>query len=127
MKFWPVSATAGGTTTIGAGTINVPKRELILSAVITMQDGRLKIGDLPGADLLKQELAEYRAKLTRRGYEQFEAGGRNDDLVYALALACWGWSHTGPERPETAPRARSSGRSRGVTTSPFGAGPSEPA
>ncbi|MDP9487935.1 MAG: hypothetical protein M3Q49_19450 [Actinomycetota bacterium] len=43
-------------------------------------------------------MAEYRSKLTRRGYETFEGGGRNDDLVYALALSCWAWSQTRQER-----------------------------
>ncbi len=101
IRFWPVTATAGGETSIGAGTIRVPKRDLITAAVVAMQDGRLKIGDVPNAELLRAELTEYRSRLTRRGHETFEGGGRNDDLVYALlALACWAWDQTAPQRRE---------------------------
>ena len=94
IHFWPVAATGGGRVTIGGGFINVPKRDLIAAAVVALQDGRLKIGDVPNADKLKDELQEYRVKLTKKGNEQFEGAGRNDDLVYGLALACWAWSHT---------------------------------
>lgn len=111
IKFWPVTATAGGRVTVAGGSINVPKRDLITAAVVALQHGTLKIGDVPNADKLKEELAEYRSKLTRRGYETFEGGGRNDDLVYALALACWAWSRT-PQPPDdhrrAAPRSKQS-------------------
>lgn len=93
IRFWPVSATGGGRVTLGGGFINAPKRDLITAAVVALQDGRLKIGDVPHADTLISELQEYRAKLTSRGHTTFEGAGRNDDLVYALALACWAWSN----------------------------------
>lgn len=98
IHFWPVAATSGGRVTIGGGFINVPKRDLIAAAVVALQDGRLKIGDVPNADLLRNELAEYRVKLTKKGNEAYEGAGRNDDLVYALALATWAWSHTREEK-----------------------------
>jgi hypothetical protein len=97
IHFWPVSATGGGRVSVGGGFINVPKKDLITSAVIALQDGTLRIGDVENADLLRKELAEYRVKLTRKGNETFEGAGRNDDLVYSLALACWAWSHTGKD------------------------------
>lgn len=100
IRFWPVTSTAGATTNIGPGGINVPKKELVLSAVVAMQNGVLMIGDIPNAELLTAELEEYRSKMTRRGYEQFEGAGRNDDLVYALALACWAWSQTATPREQ---------------------------
>lgn len=101
IKFLPVNATTGGSVNITGGYVNVGKRDLITSAVVCMQDGRLKIGDVPNADLLRQELQEYRAKLTRTGHETFEGAGRNDDLVYALALATWAWSFTSTPRERT--------------------------
>jgi hypothetical protein len=97
IHFWPVSATGGGRVSVGGGFINVPKKDLITSAVIALQDGTLRIGDVENADLLKRELAEYRVRLTRKGHETFEGAGRNDDLVYSLALACWAWAHTGKD------------------------------
>lgn len=94
IKFWPVNATAGGSVNITGGYINVGKRDLITAAVVAMQNGVLRIGDVPNAGLLTTELEEYRVKMTRRGHEIYEGAGRNDDLVYALALACWAWSQT---------------------------------
>ncbi len=117
IRFWPVTATGGGRTTIGPGGINVPKRDLITAAVVSMQGGRLKIGDVPNAELLKTELQQYRSKLTRSGHESFEAGGRNDDLVYALALACWAWSKTAnPANVSTHGRGRRPGATGQRTT-----------
>lgn len=105
VRFWPVAATGGGRVTIGGGFINVPKRDLVIAAVVALQDGRLKIGDVPNADLLKAELAEYRMKLTARGHDTYEGSGRNDDLVYACCLAAWAWSFTGGEKvPAPQPR-----------------------
>lgn len=94
IHFWPVSATGGGRVSIGGGFINVPKKDLVTSAVVALQDGTLKIGEVENADLLLKELQEYRVKLTKKGNETYEGAGRNDDLVYALALATWAWSHT---------------------------------
>lgn len=115
IRYWPVSATGGAVTavSIGSGAISVPKRELISSAVVAFQQGRLKIGAIPNAELLLEELKEYRQKLTGRGNLTFEGGGRNDDLVYALALATWAWSHTRPERSE-AGRSKRRGPVRGA-------------
>lgn len=94
IHFWPVAATGGGRVTISGGFINVPKKDLVTSAVVALQDGTLKIGDVENADVLRKELAEYRVKLTKKGNETYEGAGRNDDLVYGLALATWAWSFT---------------------------------
>lgn len=104
VHFWPVSATGGGRVSIGGGFINVPKRDLVIAAVVALQDGRLKIGDVPNADLLTRELAEYRMKLTQRGHDTYEGAGRNDDLVYACCLAAWAWSFTRGAQPHVPDR-----------------------
>lgn len=104
VHFWPVAATGGGRVSIGGGFINVPKRDLVTAAVVALQDGRLKIGDVPNADLLKTELAEYRVKLTARGHDAYEGAGRNDDLVYACCLGAWAWSFTREEHHERSRR-----------------------
>jgi hypothetical protein len=101
IHFWPVAATSGGRVTIGGGFINVPKKDLVTSAVVALQDGTLKIGDVDNADVLRKELAEYRVKLTKKGNETYEGAGRNDDLVYSLALATWAWSFTGKDEIST--------------------------
>lgn len=94
VHLWPVTATGGGRVTRSGSFIGAPKRDLITAAVVAFQDGRLKIGDVPNADLLKTELAEYRMKLTARGHDTYEGAGRNDDLVFATCLAAWAWSFT---------------------------------
>lgn len=94
VHLWPVTATGGGRVTRSGAFIGVPKRDLITSAVVAFQDGRLKIGSVPSAELLKTELAEYRMKLTARGHDTYEGAGKNDDLVFSMALAAWAWSYT---------------------------------
>ena len=46
---------------------------------------------LPEAEALVRELENFRIKITAAAHETFGAGGANqhDDLVMALALACW--------------------------------------
>jgi len=94
VHLWPVTATAGNRITRNGPFIGVPKHELVNRTVVAFQDGRLKIGDIPNAELLKTELAEYRMKLTTTGHAQFEGAGRNDDLVFAAMLGAWAWSYT---------------------------------
>ena len=71
----------------------VPKRDLIVGLQVLMQQGGLQIaeGMKEGATLVK-EMAEMRVKISGSGNEQFGAwrSGEHDDLVLAVALACWG-------------------------------------
>ena len=97
VHLWPVTATGGGRVTRSGAFIGVPKRDLITAAVVALQDGRMKIGGVPNADLLKTELSEYRMKMTARGHDTYEGAGRNDDLVFSLSLAAWAWSYTREE------------------------------
>lgn len=90
----PVTITGGATAT---GT-HVPKRDLISATQVLLQSGRLKIArSLPDAAILEAELANYRVKVTENLHETFNAReGEHDDLVLALALACWFYVHTHP-------------------------------
>jgi hypothetical protein len=94
VHLWPVTATAGNRVTRNGPFIGVPKLELVNSAVVAFQDGRLRIGAIDNAELLRNELLEYRMKLTTRGHAQFEGAGRNDDLCFAAMLGTWAWSQT---------------------------------
>lgn len=94
VHLWPTTATGGNRVTRQGGFIGVPKRDLVTAAVVALQDGRLKIGDVPNAGLLKAELTEYRMRMTAKGHDTYEGAGRNDDLVYATALAAWAWSYS---------------------------------
>jgi hypothetical protein len=102
VHLWPVTATGGNHVSRNGAFIGVPKRDLITAAVVAFQNGRLKIGDVPNAALLKTELAEYRIKMTARGHDTYEGAGRNDDLVFATCLAAWAWSFTEGPNERTA-------------------------
>ena len=66
----------------GAGW-NVPKQDLLAGLQVLLERGELRIAkDLRGARLLMRELMDMQAK-GAGGY------GQHDDLVIALALACW--------------------------------------
>jgi hypothetical protein len=71
----------------------VPKRDLILGLQVMLQEKTLKIASgLEFGAALTTELAEMRVKVTTSGNEQFGAWreAAHDDLVFAVALGCWG-------------------------------------
>lgn len=75
---------------------NVPKRDLVSVLQVLFHSGRLKIAaQLPHAETLKRELLNFRAKISVSGHDTYEAWreGQHDDLVLALALACWAGEH----------------------------------
>jgi hypothetical protein len=70
----------------------VPKKELVTCLQLAFQTRRLKVAPgLPDTELLVTELAGFRIK--RVPLSDTEASewrtGRHDDLVFAVALACW--------------------------------------
>ncbi len=70
----------------------VPKRDLVGILQVLLQSRRLRIaGQLPEAAILEQELLCFRAKTPTAGVEDAEAWRErpHDDLVLAVALACW--------------------------------------
>jgi hypothetical protein len=92
-KLWPVTITGGDTERFADDYYRVPKRDLIVGLQVLMQQGGLQIaeGMKEGATLVK-EMAEMRVKISGSGNEQFGAWrkGEHDDLVLAVAMACWG-------------------------------------
>jgi len=71
----------------------VPKRDLVGAAQVLLQSGRLKVASaLPEAETLKRELLNFRVKVDPRtahdSYEHWREGD-HDDLVLAVAMACW--------------------------------------
>jgi hypothetical protein len=104
VHFWPVVVTGGNSVTRNGEFVGVPKRDLINSGLIALQDRRLKIPTtIPETHVLTQELLDYRVRITlRSGHDTYEPWreGDHDDLLFALCLAVWGWSHT--ETPDAA-------------------------
>jgi hypothetical protein len=60
---------------------SIPKRDLIAGLQVLLESGKLRIGRLKEAARLKTELLDMRTSLRARS--------EHDDLVIALALACW--------------------------------------
>jgi hypothetical protein len=88
-----VSITAGKRTTFVDGVYRVPKRELVRGVVTALENGTLRIAaELPYADALKAELADFQARLTDKGSVVFGGKREHDDLVIAVALAVWGFN-----------------------------------
>jgi hypothetical protein len=75
------------------GVIRVPKRDLASAPLVLMQQGRLKIAEsLELARVLKAELLNFKVKINiATGHDSYEAWreGDHDDLVLAVAMACW--------------------------------------
>jgi len=76
----------------GGGHYNVPKRDLIVSVQLALERGELRIsGLLRDAGALVEELVDVRKTFRESGRDRVgaEGAGEHDDLVIALALACW--------------------------------------
>ena len=73
------------------GIAHVPKLVLISRLQALLHEGRLKIQkELPEAKVLVGELMDFRVQYTAAGHLTFNAReGRHDDLVLALAIACY--------------------------------------
>jgi hypothetical protein len=82
LEGWPNSGVLG---------YHVNKTELVSTVQSLLQSGRLKVSSkLPDAELLKRELLNFQIKITASAHETFNAReGQHDDLVLAVALACW--------------------------------------
>ena len=89
----PVVITGGFSESRGNGYYHVPKRDLITGLQVALQRGLLGIaGGMEFCDKLLEEMREMRVRITAAGNEQFGAWreGSHDDLVFAVALSCWG-------------------------------------
>jgi len=86
-----VTSTGGDHETRDGYTWTVPKRNLVSSAQVLLQQGRLRIAaGLPLAATLAQELADYQVRISQAGHDSYSApSGQHDDLVSALSLIAW--------------------------------------
>jgi len=92
-----ITITGGNSVSAGGGGYHVPKRDLISTLQVLFQAGRLKVAaELPEARLLVEELLNFRVKINiKTAHDSYEAWreGMHDDLVLAVALACWYAEH----------------------------------
>jgi hypothetical protein len=116
----PVLITAGHAVSSDEhGYTHVAKVQLVSTMMALMGTRRLKFAkQLPLAKTVEKELQTFKAKITNKGNETFEADwreGAHDDLVLAVALAAWiaeQWFDCWVERVETQ-QPESSWRRRG--------------
>lgn len=96
----PVVITSGEAVTLVDGWWHVTKQHLISTVQVLLQSKHLRIGQFPETAVLTAELQNYQVKTTPAANEVFNAReGAHDDLVLALALACWyGEAEPKPQR-----------------------------
>jgi hypothetical protein len=98
----PVNITSGTAESRSCGYYGVPKRDLVTGMQVLLQSGGLQIASgIPHGATLATEMAEMRAKVTAAGNTQFGVWreGAHDDLVLAVALACWSARKMHPRGP----------------------------
>ncbi len=86
----PVTITGGRFISFDGDHWRVPKKALLRPLVAAMDAGRLKVAkSLAEAEALQVELQAFQRRITARGHDAFQGVGEYDDLVIAVALACW--------------------------------------
>ena len=88
----PVTITFGGLAHQEGRDWRVPKKDLVGVLLVLLQSDRLRMNrkKIPLAEALAKELANFRVKVTANANETWSArDGEHDDMVLALALACW--------------------------------------
>jgi hypothetical protein len=75
------------------GGLRVPKRDLASAPLVLMQNQQLKIAqEMPLAETLRKELLSFKVKINiATAHDSYEAWreGDHDDLMLAVAMACW--------------------------------------
>lgn len=92
LRFRAVTITGGDKETSEGRNHRLPKRDLIAGLQVLLQSGRLKIAaDLEHAETLRNELLNFRVKISASGHDSYEAWreAAHDDLVLAAALCSW--------------------------------------
>ncbi len=102
-----VTITGGFRESASDGFHHVPKRNLMNGLQMALERDWLRISSrLPFAETLIKEMASMRLQIAPSGYERFEPWreGDHDDMVLAVALACWGAKRVYPHDMSGAPQ-----------------------
>jgi phage FluMu gp28-like protein len=87
-----VTISGGERESFTGGMCSVPKRDLMAGVQVLLEQGRMKIArELHDAGALVRELMDVKMTVSGEGHVRLGAdgSGEHDDLVIALALACW--------------------------------------
>jgi hypothetical protein len=89
----PISITGGRRTKFEGGFLLVPKRDLVVSVKVLLEQGVLRIGQrVPQHALLIKELDNFSMKIdARTAHDSYSAWreGEHDDLVLGTAMITW--------------------------------------
>jgi hypothetical protein len=94
LRFTGIVIHGGESSHRSDGSYHVPKKDLVAALEVPLDTGRLKIAE--GLELwgvLREELQNFHRKQNpRTSHVSFEhwRQGDHDDLVLAVAMACWG-------------------------------------
>jgi hypothetical protein len=102
-RLMPVEVTGGFQQTRADDYYHVPKRDLIVGLQLLFQEGALRIaGSLELGPTFVEELQAMEVRISPSGREQYAAwrSGTHDDLVFAVALACWAAREVCPVKRE---------------------------
>jgi hypothetical protein len=95
---------------VGDGKFHVVKRQLVRVLQMLLGTNRLDIRPQNAlAEVLKREARTFTVRITPAGNEKYESGWRervHDELVLAMALACWAAEHPPrwPPAPDSEPQ-----------------------
>jgi hypothetical protein len=91
VRLFAITITGGHEETHRGRNLNVPKRDLISTTSLILEQRRLRIAEeMDHTEALIEELLTYRRITSEHGTETYSApSGRHDDLVIALSLALW--------------------------------------
>lgn len=88
----PITITAGHAITREGDGWHVAKKHLAGTLQVLLQQGRLKVSDVPDRLALIKEMRSFKVKMnSKTGNESFEhwRQSEKDDTVLSVALACW--------------------------------------
>jgi hypothetical protein len=92
-SLYGITITGGDTVTWDGRNVRCPKRDLVGSVQVHLQNSTLKIAaSLPDADLLTKELLNFKIRIDPlTSHDSYSAWreGMHDDLVLATAMAVW--------------------------------------
>ncbi len=86
-----VSITGGNETTSTGTHYNVPKRDLVSTLQIELQNNRLHIASgLKEKEALIEELSNFQTAISAAGHDTYNgANGVHDDIVMSVAMGVW--------------------------------------
>lgn len=79
------------------GAWHIPKRNLVSTLQVLLQNRQMVIAPFPQLDKLLWEIQNFKVTISPTGHDSYEAWRESDhdDMVFALGLACWWLRHPG--------------------------------